>query len=258
MSEILVRALSYLESGLSVLPIKLDGSKSPACQSWKSFMTKHTTEDEARIWWDHTNPPGIAVVLGTVSGGLHALDYDLPGFFEAWVQRIMEADEALLSRLPIVRTPSGGRHVYFRQGKSMARKILASNRNREVAIELRGEGNYVLVPGCPANCHEAKREYVLETEGLPIEKAPILESDEVETLLEAARGLNEHVAYIVDGTGVEKEGWKRPGTAFNEQAKWLDVLEPHGWTVAGKGRENEETLLRRPGKDRGEIGRAHV
>jgi hypothetical protein len=44
---------------------------------------------------------------------------------------------------------------------------------------------------------------------------------------------------------------ERPGDAFNRQASWGDVLEPHGWRIAGPTARDGNTPWTRPGKDSG-------
>src|SRR5579871_1366280 len=70
-------ARRYLAAGLSVIPIRPDGTKAPALPEWKTYQQRRPTPDECTDWWD--NGEGIAVVGGKVSGNLEILDLDRPG-----------------------------------------------------------------------------------------------------------------------------------------------------------------------------------
>ena len=78
------RAQSYRRAGMSVIPIKCDGSKAPLLISWDEFMRRRATKDEVRTWFSGEAPPGIGIVGGEVSGGLLVLDFEFLDFFEEW------------------------------------------------------------------------------------------------------------------------------------------------------------------------------
>ena len=69
----------------------------------------------------------------------------------------------------MVRTPSGGRHVYYRCDEVEGNQKLAQRLIRgggenggdklKALIETRGSGGYVLIPGCPVECHPVRRAY---------------------------------------------------------------------------------------------------
>lgn len=252
-------ALSYLSAGYSVVPIRPDGSKAPAVPSWKSFMTRRASEDQVRAWYQSEEPLGVAIVLGTVSKGLQVLDFDQPGFWERFVELVVLSDPMLLTKLPHVLTPSGGHHLYYRQGNPLSRKVLAKDRQEQTAIELRGESNYCLAPGCPGSCHPSGKTYDPATGSPRIEDAPALDPGEITVLVESAKALNEWIqpGKVVEGYEVgtdvpdPKKG-TRPGDDFNARADWgKDVLEPFGWVRVKTGPKDGEILWRRPGKEKG-------
>src|SRR5262245_29665642 len=53
---------AYLRGGLSVIPVRPDGSKAPAISSWGEYQTRLPTEDEVRHWWGGKTLAGIAVI----------------------------------------------------------------------------------------------------------------------------------------------------------------------------------------------------
>lgn len=174
MPTVLDHALSYLRAGLSVVPIAPDGSKSPST-SWgpyKGLNGRLANEREARIWWLN-GMQGIAIVCGVISGGLEVLDFDSGAAWEEFRELTDSQLPGLLDLLPQVQTPGGGRHVYYRVAKPSGNLKFARSALGKTIAETRGEGGYVLAPGCPAACHPTGGLY-LHAAGPPIERTPLL------------------------------------------------------------------------------------
>jgi len=247
-------AFRLRESGLSIIPIKTDGSKAPAIQ-WKKHQSQRATAAQIATWC--RKGYGLAVVGGEVSGNLEILDFDDSAAFTEWECLVKEAGgEELLKKMPTVITPSGGRHVYYccKDGVEGNRKLAQKKvKGRpEVLIETRGEGDYVLLPESPPECHPLNQPYVLVRGDLS--KIPTISGEQRSLLLEPAQALNEYVkpSQIVSGgsaTSSAAATGNRPGDQFNAQATWEDILEPHGWKKAGN--RGEVTDWRRPGKKEG-------
>jgi putative DNA primase/helicase len=168
---VLESALSLWRAGLSVVPVRRDGSKAPALASWKEYQARRPTEAECRAWWDRPDPPGVGVVCGAVSGGLVVLDFETRAAFDKWARLVNEKVPGCLDGLPMVETPGGGRHVYYRTGGAVpAGSKLAYRRDLEtgdleLVAETRGEGHYVVAAGSPADVHPAGVEYKLIRKG---------------------------------------------------------------------------------------------
>jgi putative DNA primase/helicase len=167
MVSVLEHALRYAEAGFSVIPARADGTKAAAV-AWKAYEKRRATEDEIKAWFAGGRDLGVAIVCGAVSGNLLVMDFDQPGYFEEWQQIVEAEDGEVLGLLPVVQTPKGyGRHVYMRLAKAISGTKLAKAPSTNdkapwvVAIESRGEGQYVLAPGSPATCHPAGAEYKL-------------------------------------------------------------------------------------------------
>ena len=99
----------YVARGFSIIPL-VPGTKR-ACIKWRPFQECRASLDEALSWPDTWPDPGLAVVLGPISG-LFVIDVDGA-----------EADQALRARLgelpeaPMVLSGSGEPcryHLYFR------------------------------------------------------------------------------------------------------------------------------------------------
>lgn len=188
MSIILETARAYVAAGLSVIPIRPDGAKRPdgmalpeevdevtgeVKHTWKPFQKRLATDAELTAWFaDDTR--GIAIVCGSVSGGLEVLDFDRGDLFEPWAKELEEKWPGLLAKLPQVLPPGGGRHVYYRVARPDPNTKLGESKGRKTWIETRGEGGYVLAPGSPGACHPSGGNYV-HFAGPPITETPIIE-----------------------------------------------------------------------------------
>ena len=85
-TSILETAELYVKSGLSVISVKADGSKSPT-GSWKERQENRPTEDELTRDFGNGKQVGIAIVTGNVSGGLEVLDFDDITLFAPFIER---------------------------------------------------------------------------------------------------------------------------------------------------------------------------
>jgi hypothetical protein len=240
--------------GLSVLPIRADGSKAPAVTSWEPLQKDIPGPDELKQMF--SNGAGIGIVCGRVSGNLEVIDFDIEVFYERFSQVIEAAGrQELLNRLPVVKTPRG-KHVYLRcdsgiSGNQKLAQILDEQQHIKTVIETRGEGGYVITIGSPAACHPARKTYQL-TRG-DLLKIPNITAEDREFLLTTARSLNRYVRKEPERTAKEQpavqDNGGRPGDDFNQRATWAEILGAKGWKhVSTKG---DEEHWRRPGKDEG-------
>ena len=157
--SVLEIARRYVAGGLSVVPILADGSKRPAVP-WKALQQKRPTDAEL-VRWFGPEKHGLAIICGQVAGNLEVLDFDDGEACFAWRDLVEAELPGLLGKLPVVSTPRGGFHVYYRlRNRPPGNQKLALRRGKETLIETRGEGGYVLAPGCPAACHPSGGLYV--------------------------------------------------------------------------------------------------
>lgn len=171
--SVLESARALVAAGLSVIPIRRDGSKAPALPGGHDVLNRRrrATADELADWFGGGSPAGIGVQCGAASGRLVVLDFETRAAFDKWAARVNEAAPGCLDGLPMVETPGGGRHVYYRSpgGAAPAGAKLAYRRDGEGGLELvaetRGEGHYVVAPGSPADVHETGVEYKLIRKG---------------------------------------------------------------------------------------------
>jgi hypothetical protein len=132
---IVAAAVDYAGRGWSVIPLKDD--KRPAASTWKTAQLKAAMPADVPAWFARTRgTAGVGIVLGTVSGGLYARDFDVAGAYDAWAA----GHPDLARTLPTVQTAKGC-HVYGRWPGVRTRTLGDG--------ELRGEGAYVVAPPSP-------------------------------------------------------------------------------------------------------------
>lgn len=257
MANLLDLARVYVASGLSIIPIRADGSKAPAVH-WKKYQTTRTTEDELASWFN-TDNVGVGIVGGTISGNLEILDFDDKSVYQRFLELLAEMYDTTITA-PIVHTPSGGFHIYYRtttcgRNTKLAERPTADG-SWETLIETRAEGGFVLAPGSPIDCHPDKKPYELLQGDLT--DIPTISDEEREMLLSLARTFNEKPTKVVQTAAVDgnphgqRNGQKggKPGDEYNKEATWPEILTPHGWELAYESRG--VGFWRRPGKrDRG-------
>jgi hypothetical protein len=161
-------ARKYVAAGLSVIPVRADGSKAPKVAGWREFSNRLPTDAELVAWFGGPDPVGIGVVPGPASGNLVVLDFECKGGMPAYAEWRASLSPELaeaLAECPVVRTPSGGRHVWVRLAAPCGGGRLARYSKGTTKIEVRGEGHQVLAPGCPPQCHKSGLTYEFENAG---------------------------------------------------------------------------------------------
>lgn len=126
----------YLRSlGLSLLPIK-GGTKKPAVK-WEELQARQATEEELIRWLKGDNQ--LAIITGEVSGVV-VIDTD-SAEAEIWARQN-------LPETPIMcQTPKGWHRYYKWPGHQVSNKARIKTDIEGLALDLRGDGGYVLAPG---------------------------------------------------------------------------------------------------------------
>jgi hypothetical protein len=257
-------ALAYLSFGLSIVPIRPDGSKASAV-AWGEYQNRLATEQEVIKWLDNDKGYGIAIIGGAVSGYLEIFDCDDAQLFEPWCKAVEALCPGLLIKLIIILTPSGGFHVYYRcheiEGNlKLARKAVEVPEGTENAklidgkcflikttLETRGEGGYVLAPGSPGACHSTGRCYSVLFGSLS--NILTITPQERAVMHDAARSLNQYIEperVYKPSSRLSSDQCNRPGDDYNSKGDWYSLLTSHGWTFVF--RRGEVSYWRRPGK----------
>jgi hypothetical protein len=228
-------ALEYINAGVGVISLKLDGSKSPAIESVKPFHLRLPTHTEIIRWF--SRPRGMGVLCGVVSRGLEVLDFDCWWPFPDWYRAV----ESIAVRLPIVETPSGGCHVYYRCKRICKSKKIAmdSRLPKPTLIETRGEGGYVVGCSSPAAVHPLNYPYV-QTMGPGLPEIPWITPEERTALWQAARPFDQDGLLEKARNKHRSNGAQRGPGQFRRQShdsasdlgRWQQVLTEDGWRSA--------------------------
>jgi hypothetical protein len=159
----------YTKQGFSVIPI---GENKRAVFPWTEFQSKIMDDGTIKAQFNNERCKNIAIIGGGVSGGLEIIDvdlkYDVSGTL--W-ERLKESLTDLMPLLYVVRTKSGGYHLYYRcEVVEGNQKLAMRHATKEelidtphakeiVLIETRGEGGYVLAP--PSEGYTKEKEFVI-------------------------------------------------------------------------------------------------
>jgi Bifunctional DNA primase/polymerase, N-terminal len=249
-------------AGMSVVPIRPDGSKRPACR-WRIYQQRRAKLFELTRWFRGTSQ-GLALITGAISGGLEALDFDTRESYQAWSERVQEAELATLhTRLTegyLEATPHGI-HLLYRcprliEGNQKLAKVPVEGPQRwQTLIETRGEGGLVVVAPSCGGVHPSGKPYVLLQGG--IATIATITPAERQALLAVARSFD--VGPPPPVFRQEPGGWSararqgnriesaRPGDRYNQETSWEEVLVPHGWRLLYT--HDGEGYWQRPGKD---------
>ncbi|MGH9251908.1 MAG: bifunctional DNA primase/polymerase [Acidimicrobiales bacterium] len=129
-------ALAWAARGVRVLPV-WPSEKAPLTSNGLHDAT--TDLVVLRRWWSRSPAANVAIATGTP--GVDVLDVDVRGAESGWasLRRLREAG-VVPTVAPVVRTPSGGAHLYF-LGTDQRNGSLPNEH-----LDFRSAGGYVLVP----------------------------------------------------------------------------------------------------------------
>ena len=251
-------AARFIAAHVSVIPIRLDGSKIPDTE-WNCYRERLATPEELHEWFGIRHPRGVGVVAGKLSGNLEVIDFDDLSLAKPWNELVQVECPGLTKRLVLIVTPRPGLQFWYRceepvsgSQKLAQRADPGATPARKTLIETRGEGGYAIAPGSPPAVHANHTPYRIAV-GDPA-SPPLLTAREREILLSCARSLNECVEPEQDRTVKSAyrgrpTGENRPGDDYNARESFEPFLVSRGWTVAM--RRGEVAYLRRPGKTLG-------
>lgn len=218
-------ALKLHAQGIATIPIADHVSKKPAGKlQWGKLNSDNFDKETIEVIFDRTHE-AIAVLGGYVSSGLEILDIDLKNARDPeqlWVDLLTNIGEALpefAEKCTIVKTPSGGYHIYYLCFEVMGNKKLAyevEGGKRTCVIETRGDGGYALT-------YPSKRYEIIQ--GSIDSLAYPLSPNERNTLHEVCRIFNE----VETDTQIEEvkrfvprgiSYIRNPFEDFNYKAEW--------------------------------------
>ena len=239
-STLIEAAKEYLKAGLSVIPTKED--KLPALATWKPYQATRLKEEEVDKLFTGANVKGLAIICGAISGGLEVIDvdtkHDTTGSLWEELRTLIEDNlPETYNRLVIAQTKSGGYHLYYRCSQIKGNLKLATKLNKEVLIETRGEGGYVIAPPAPGY------KYIQGEPG----NIPTITPEEREVLFSIAKSFTE----IAEPepkvkTETNKATGLSPFEDYNQSGDVVSLLESKGWKVVNQS--GERINLLRPGQ----------
>ena len=104
--------MNYLELGLNCIAVN---ENKRAIFQWKDFQTRMITQLEFEAQMSDPKAKGVAVICGAVSGGLEVIDIDTKyQTYELWETIKKRIADDVYAKLHIVKTKSGGYHLYYR------------------------------------------------------------------------------------------------------------------------------------------------
>jgi hypothetical protein len=235
----------YTKQGFSVIPI---GENKRAVFPWTEFQSKIMDDGTIKAQFNNERCKNIAIIGGGVSGGLEIIDvdlkYDVSG--NLW-NRLKDALTDLMPLLYVVRTKSGGYHLYYRcelvEGNqklamrhATKEELIDTPHAKEIVlIETRGEGGYVLAP--PSEGYAKEKEF----------KVNLITLEQRDSILSICRSFNEVVKEVRAQVVSDSEAYATtPWDDYNSKCDVVKLLESNGWTwIETRG---ERDFLKRPGK----------
>ena len=237
--------------GLNVMPLIANGRRCKAPKiMWGEYQLKRIPENIIEKYFNDpwSNPSGIGVICGLTSGNLELLDFEDDSLF-AWLDQVEdELGYLVRNSFPIVATPSGGFHVYYRCSVIDGNLKLAYDIDGDIVVETRGQGGQAVMPGSPGSTHPSGKLYRLVKGSF--HQIPTLSTSEREVYLEMARTFDKKppVEPRAADSPVTTKG-DRPGDDFNARGDWSEILEPKGWFLVRE--TNSVSYWSRPGKHDG-------
>ena len=239
-------------AGLCVIPPAEDGTKRPGCGAWVRYQGTRPTQDEMHAWFVKAPRAGLGLVCGHVSGDLECLEFDDRAVYDESKEVAQQAGlGGLVTRIEqgyCEDTPNGGVHWLYHcvdvGGNTKLAQRPTTADERQVLIETRGEGGFIIVAPSGGPVHPSGRPYRLRSGGFA--SIATIEATDRRALFALARSFDEMPRQDTAQPVHRSAKGGRPGDEYNRRTAWGAVLEPHDWRqVYSRG---DTTHWRRPGK----------
>lgn len=260
----------WRQAGVSTIPVLDNGTKRPAIR-WAEFQARVPELGEVDHWWGNGRELGLALICGTVSGGLEMTEIEgRAASSDALISISNVMDEIgatatwdLLTKDGYMEmSPSGGIHFLYRISDHdvPGNTKIAQGNDQLVLAETRGEGGYVIVAPTTGLCHPSGDSWNL-LRGV-VGQLPLITWEQRCLLHEGLRmaldvapvstALDVFEAPVLPTPPVgrppqDTRAGVSPNDDFEDKTDWSDILEPHGWRLESS--RHGERFWTRPGKD---------
>jgi hypothetical protein len=242
-------AQDFFDEGFNPLPLNF--KKEPTLEKDHQFLYQKINFIEKRF----KNCQKIGIACGEVSGGFYCIDFDRHGgqnlepIFKDFNSDPQVKYLIKSGKLTCFKTPSAGYHLYFRYDGILSGTAYSRWADKEVMIELRGNGQYIAC--APSDGYE----YI---KGVEFTKLDYIEKEELDHLIILSQTYNELELSNNTHTKSDKlwpEKWDDStvqGKFNNEQGEYAkQLLIESGWKFERKRRHDGVELWIRPGKEEG-------
>ncbi|MCI1788043.1 MAG: bifunctional DNA primase/polymerase [Actinomyces sp.] len=169
-SDPTVAARQLADAGVPVFAC-VPGGKRPLPGS-RGFLDATTNPNHIGTWWRRTPTANLAIPTGRASG-LVVVDVDVHAVNGFHALR-RAGDAGLLPRpLAVVRTPSGGMHLYYPANPGIEQRSWQAAR---AGIDFRGDGGYIITPPSRVQVDGVRRAYAvaeLHADSQPVDAAAL-------------------------------------------------------------------------------------
>lgn len=101
--------LKYLDYGVNAIAVN---DKKQAIFPWKKYQTEKITKEELSAQMQDDRAKGVAIICGSISGGLEVIDIDTKyETFDLWEAIKSKIPKYIYDKLHIVNTKSNGKHL---------------------------------------------------------------------------------------------------------------------------------------------------
>lgn len=247
--NLIEQAQEYLSEGFNPLP--LWATKAPMLPKGHQYLYEPAPEQDIPRLFKSAEKIGIA--CGDVSNGFECMDFDakdgqpIREVFNKFMANSQVKHIVGKHNLPVVRTPSGGYHLYYRHTEKKKPPMhLATWSDGKVMIETRGDGSYVAT--IPSDGYE-------QLAGSSIVEISRLDKEERDALIIVAESFTQKIITkkenLVKGNWPDKFDTSTVWGKFNEEGvdEAKECLIERGWEYICSRDQDGVEYWQRPGKN---------
>ena len=157
MTSVRDQALELHNLGIQVVPALSPRThrnfKRPSIP-WQQYQDALVSREQVEQWFPPDYAGNLGIICGRASGNLFAIDIDNEEG-ERWWQTVCEVHNCGIPiEAPEVRTPRGGRHLFFRAPPGWTPPTL-----KGPGVDIRGQGGFLMGPGS-LGLHDRRYEWI--------------------------------------------------------------------------------------------------